>query len=304
MTESSPRLDIIPTRGTDLGEGLQVHRALPTRQRRMVGAWCFLDHIGPIDFRGGSGMHVGAHPHTGLQTFTWMIAGQIHHRDSLGTDLLIQPGEVNLMTAGHGISHTEDSPANPGLVHAAQLWIALPPSQTDCAPAFANYANLPRWEEQGSTLTLLAGAYGGHSAPTEVHTPLLGLEIVSQAATRIQLTLRPDFEYGLLPLEGGLHLADQQLLPQNFGYLAPGSQTLELELEANSRILLLGGEPFGRELHMWWNFVALDRPTITQAQRDWQAEHPRFGQVPGGAQRRLPAPVPPWALPLTPPNPV
>ena len=140
----------IQPRNADLGDGLLVRRTLPNRQQRMVGAWCFLDHAGPVQFEPGKGLHVGAHPHIGLQTFTWLIEGEVLHRDSLGNEQLIRPGQVNLMTAGHGIAHTEDSLHDGGRLHAAQLWIALPPAHKDCAPAFDHYPKLPQWREGGA----------------------------------------------------------------------------------------------------------------------------------------------------------
>ena len=134
----------LPARKTILGVDTPILRALPHRERRMVGAWCFLDHLGPTQFAPGDGMHVGAHPHIGLQTFTWMIEGEVLHRDSLGNEQVIRPGQVNLMTAGHGISHTEDSAAEGARMHAAQLWIALPDAERDRAPAFQNHPEIGR----------------------------------------------------------------------------------------------------------------------------------------------------------------
>jgi len=147
-------IEKIEARAADLGNGMVIRRALPSRQRRMVGAWCFLDHAGPVAFEPGHGMNVGAHPHTALQTFSWLIEGEVLHRDSLGNAQVIRPGQVNLMTAGRGIVHTEESlPGERGL-HLAQLWIALPSSHADCEPAFDHYPELPRWEAGGSTFTL------------------------------------------------------------------------------------------------------------------------------------------------------
>jgi redox-sensitive bicupin YhaK (pirin superfamily) len=171
-----------------------VRRALPTRQQRMVGAWCFLDHAGPVAFAPGPGC-MGAHPHIGLQTFTWLIEGEVMHHDSLGNAQLIRPGQVNLMTAGRGIVHTEDSLHDGARLHAAQLWIALPPGRVDCPPAFEHHPTLPRWQEGDTRLTLLAGRHGV-TAPTRVHSPLLGLDLESAGASRLTLTLEPGFEYG------------------------------------------------------------------------------------------------------------
>ena len=201
-----PAFSRIALRSAELGQGLAIRRALPTRQRRMVGAWCFLDHVGPVRFERAEGLHVGAHPHTALQTFTWMIQGQLLHRDSLGREQLIRPGQVNLMTAGRGIVHTEDSPPGEPVLHAAQLWIALPPEQADSEPRFDHYPELPAWQQDDIGCTLLAGTYAGHCAPTRVHTPLLGMELASAQPASTTLELNPAFEYGLLPLAGALRL--------------------------------------------------------------------------------------------------
>src|SRR6266853_3195845 len=151
-------LERIETRAAEIGGGLVIRRALPSRRRRMVGAWCFFDHAGPMEFGRGGGMGVGPHPHIGLQTFTWMIEGAVMHRDSLGNEQLITPGQVNLMTAGRGISHAEDSDsAGGGRLHAVQLWIALPDTERHRAPAFRNYPHLPLLELGGFSVRWLAG---------------------------------------------------------------------------------------------------------------------------------------------------
>lgn len=293
------RHERIVLRSADLGEGLVVRRALPTRQRRMVGAWCFLDHIGPVHFEAGHSMRVDAHPHTGLQTFTWMIRGQVLHRDSLGSEQIIRPGQVNLMTAGAGIVHTEDSlPAHPEL-HAAQLWIALPPEQAAMAPAFDHYPTLPRWLQDGVQVTLLAGRYGDREAPTRIHTALLGMDLAAQEAVSTMLVLNPGFEYGLLALEGGGQINGERFDTDEFVYCGTGLDKAQLGLEAGSRILLLCGAPFGSPITMWWNFLGRDKADVIQAQADWEAGLPRFGRVQGDEGRRLAAPKLPW---LTPPE--
>ena len=295
-------IERIAARESTLGEGLRILRALPTRERRMVGAWCFLDHIGPIAFGPGQGLHVGAHPHTCLQTFTWMIEGEIWHRDSLGSDQVIRPGQVNLMTAGLGIVHTEDSVTPGQRMHAAQLWIALPPEDADRAPAFEHHAELPRWMQDGCQCTLLVGRWDGHAAPCRVHTPLVGLDIACTQDTGlglpVTLPLRTDFEHGLLPLEGEA-LIDSGEGPQRFtvgelAYLPPGADQVRLTLSRGSRVLLIGGEPWPHPMVMWWNFVGPSKAHIVQAQADWEAGAPRFGRVPGDEGRRLQAPPLPW----------
>lgn len=284
----------ITSRSADLGDGMQVRRALPSRQCRMVGAWCFLDHAGPVAFDRDRGMHVGAHPHIGLQTFTWLIESEVLHRDSLGNEQIIRPGQVNLMTAGRGVAHTEDSLANGQRLHAAQLWIALPPGQQDCAPAFAHHPDLPTWQEQGALLTLLAGNHDGRAAPTSLHSPLVGLDIASVSAIGLDLELRPDFEYGLLPLMGEVTIDDETFPADDFAYLGTGRERLRLNLSAGSKALLLGGLPFVEPVLMWWNFVGYSKAAIAEAQRQWERGDPRFGPVGDGRAPRLAPPPLPW----------
>jgi quercetin 2,3-dioxygenase len=276
-----------------------VKRALPSRHQRMVGAWCFLDHAGPVNFAPGKGMHVGAHPHTALQTFTWLIDGEVLHKDSLGNELIIRPGQVNLMTAGHGIVHTEDSVVNGGRLHAAQLWIALPEELADCEPDFAHYPELPVWHSEGIQHTLLAGAYGDLEAPTAVYSEMLGMDLFSEQGGTVNLSLNPDFEYGYLPLTGQVNVAGETYTPDEFAYLEPGLNKLEMTLGTDSRVLLLGGLPFDAPVQMWWNFVGHSKEAIAQAQREWEQGGPRFGDVKDeisrtGVAARLTAPALPW----------
>lgn len=288
-------IERVVARASSLGEGLPILRVLPVRGRRMIGAWCFLDQIGPITFGPGAGMHVGAHPHTALQTSTWMIEGEIRHRDSLGNDQLICPGQVNLMTAGRGVVHTEDS-ATPGQrLHAAQLWIALPPQEADRAAAFEHHPELPRWTQAGCTFTLLAGAWAGHRAPTRVYSPLVGLDLLCPQGGVLSLPLQADFEYGLLALEGAIEVAGEAFGHGELAYLAPGRTALDLRCQPGSRVLLIGGVPFEAPIVMWWNFVGFSREAVIQAQTEWSAGTDRFGAVPGDGGRRLPAPPLPWS---------
>lgn len=287
-------MQFIDLRKAELGEGFTVGRAVPTRERRLVGAWCFLDHLGPVDLRNHDGMHVGAHPHTCLQTFTWMMEGEIVHRDSLGSDQIIRPGQVNLMTAGRGIAHTEDSLESERL-HAAQLWIALPPEHADVDPAFDHYPELPRWSSGGIALTLLAGGFEGRQAPTRIYTPLVGLDLHSVEEGRASLPLRPDFEYGLLPMQDSVRINNVDIDIDRFLYLEPGRDTLDISLPAGGRCLLIGGEPFPGTISMWWNFVGHTREYISQAYLDWQAGSDRFPPVPGACDR-LDSPRPPWRI--------
>ena len=289
-----PAILRIEPRSADLGNGMLVRRTLPSRQQRMIGAWCFLDHAGPVDFPAGQGMHVGAHPHIGLQTFTWLIEGEVLHRDSLGNEQIIRPGQVNLMTAGRGIVHTEDSLHDGQRLHAAQLWIALPPEAENCPPDFAHYPDLPQWQQGDARLTLLAGAYDQWTAPARIHSPLLGLDIGSEKPASVHLTLDPSFEYGVLPLQGEIGIEDEHFPADELAYLGQGRSSLQLDLTAGSKVLVLGGRPFAQPVLMWWNFVGWSKAGIALAQRQWESGDPRFGTIGDGSAPRLVPPPLPW----------
>lgn len=282
----------------DVG-GLTIRRALPTARRRMVGAWCFLDHAGPAELTPQTAMRVGPHPHTGLQTFSWMIEGEILHRDSLGYEQLLRPGQVNLMTAGQGISHSEESQS--ARLQLAQLWIALPEAARHMAPAFQHFPTLPRGHQGGFDTTLLVGEWAGQHSPVPSHTPLLGMDLASPGAAATELALRPDFEYGLMLLEGELAVQLDgapvgQWRPGELLYLAPGARALGLQAGAHSRALLLGGPPFGEPVLLWWNFVGRHKEEMQAWSQEWNSHEDggRFGQVRGFEGPRLPAPpVPP-----------
>lgn len=300
VIQGQRQIQRISSREADVG-GLPIHRAMPTRERRTIGAWCFLDHAGPsilretVDTR--VGMKVGPHPHTSLQTFTWMLEGEVQHRDSLGNDQVIRPGQVNLMTAGYGISHTEASLEHSPRLHAAQLWIALPHEHRHTQPRFDHYPVLPRWNLDGADLTLLMGEFEGHEAPCLSFSPLVGMDI-SGSNNPLTLPLREDFEYGILVLEGSVSLDgdanEAHLATDELAYLGMNRQQLDLQLSADSRILLIGGEPLKQDILMWWNFVGHSREEIIAAQRDWEAASERFGSIPDWPGERLEAPPIPW----------
>jgi len=245
----------VEAREADVG-GVPVSRIMPRRQRRNIGAWCFLDHAGPSRFpQDAPDFRVGPHPHIGLQTFTWMIEGEVLHRDSLGSEQLIRPGQVNLMTAGHGIAHTEESVGGERVLHAAQLWIALPEAHKDTAPRFDHYPDLPQWREGEAQATLLMGDYAGRSAPCLSFSPLVGVEYRAESACEVTLPLLAEFEYGLVALEGTLQLQGEPFAANELAYLGTGREGMSVELAPGSRVLLLGGEPLAEEVLMWWNFV-------------------------------------------------
>ena len=289
MSACHPRPERLEARSAEIGGGLTIRRALPNRHRRTVGAWCFLDHAGPMEFAAGGGMHVGPHPHIGLQTFTWMIEGEVVHRDSLGNEQLITPGQVNLMTAGAGIAHAEDSaPGHAGKLHAAQLWIALPESERRRPPAFRNHPRLPLIESGGFSVRVLAGSAFGQTSPAEVYSPLVGLDLSTTGRAALEVPLTAAFEHAVLVLSGAANVAGETLAPGALLYFGPGREQLALSTESAARILLIGGTPFAEEILVWWNFVARTRDEIAEATRDWNAG--RFGAVHGSPAPPLVAP--------------
>jgi redox-sensitive bicupin YhaK (pirin superfamily) len=271
--------------------GFAVTRTLPHKQRRMVGAWCFLDAYGPEDLTGTTGMRVGPHPHTGLQTVTWLLAGEVLHRDTLGTVQEIRPGRLNIMTAGRGIAHSEETPADHSpVLQGVQLWVALPHAARDMPPAFAHHADLPVVTGSGVSVTVLMGTLAGATSPAICHTPLVGAEISLSDGAETDLLLDPAFEYAVLALDGAPTINGTTLKPGPLAYAGSGRSSLRLATSSPSRLLLLGGEPFEERLVMWWNFVARDHDEIVQMRADWADRTPRFGEVRGYDGPPIPAP--------------
>jgi quercetin 2,3-dioxygenase len=285
----------ITARSSTIGGGLIIRRALPNQQRRMIGAWCFLDHAGPLGFPPGEGLRVGPHPHIGLQTFTWMIEGEVVHRDSLGNEQVIRPGQVNLMTAGRGISHSEDSAipdarsGGRGRLHAVQLWIALPEGERHRPPAFRNHPELPLIRSGGFEVRVLAGSALGRTSPAEVYSPLVGLDLVASGPAQTRLPVEAAYEHGALVLEGEAEVAGERLHPGTLLYLEPGLKEIAIGCAAAARLVLIGGTPFGEDILLWWNFVARRAEEIEQATREWNTGA-RFGEVHGSPSPRLVAP--------------
>src|SRR3954471_7500838 len=202
-TVAGPALDLLPGKEVLLGESTRVRRLLPTLGRRLVGAWAFVDHYGPDDVAAGAGMQVAPHPHTGLQTVSWLLEGAVHHRDSLGSNVRFGPGELALMTAGHGIAHSEQSPAvHPRFLHGAQLWVVLPEGSRDVAPAFEHHAALPGFDSDGVRATVLMGSFGGATSAGTAYTPLVGVDLELTAGTDLEIPLDPDFEHAVLVASG------------------------------------------------------------------------------------------------------
>jgi redox-sensitive bicupin YhaK (pirin superfamily) len=293
QTPTAPVYDVLPGREVLLGETTTVRRLLPTLGRRMVGAWCFIDHYGPDDIVERPGMQVPPHPHIGLQTVSWLLDGAVRHRDSLGSEATIRPGELALMTAGRAIAHSEYSPpVHPARLHGAQLWVALPDGVRDREPAFEWHGTLPTLTGPGMRTTVLVGELAGARSPGTVHSPLVGADLALDAGARTVLPLEPDFEYAVLAPSGvavvGAEPDGVELAPGALVYLGTGRREIELRAELPTRLLLLGGEPFAEKIVMWWNFVARDGAEVAAARDDWMAGR-RFGTVAGGEPLAAPA---------------
>ena len=252
-----------------------VRRTLPHREIRTVGAWCFVDHYGPERHP----MQVAAHPHTGLQTVTWLLAGEVLHRDSLGSRQPIAPGQLNLMTAGNGIAHAEDSVDPAAVLHGLQLWVALPAGARDAAPGFEHHADLPEVQVGDAVGRVIMGEFGGAASPATTYTPLVGVEVRLPPGRRVELPVEATYEHGAVLAEGDLSLADVRVPVGAMLAFEPGPASLVAATEAGATFLLLGGEPFGEPLLMWWNFVAREHSEILAAREAWEAGVGRFGPV-------------------------
>jgi redox-sensitive bicupin YhaK (pirin superfamily) len=296
------RRDVLAGRDVPLGRYSTVNRLLPHTNRRMVGAWCFLDHFGPDAIFTGPGMQVPPHPHLGLQTVTWLVDGEVLHRDSLGNLAMIRPDQLNLMTAGRGIVHAEQSPDGHGpSLHGLQLWVALPAGAAAGAPAFEHHEDLPAYGESGAHVIVVVGTLGRQSSPATVYSPIVGADIRLEPTATTALPLRPDWEYAVLVLAGSADVADGDLWPGSLCYLGTGRDRLVLRAPDGGRVFLLGGEPFAEELVMWWNFVGRSHDEIVAARDAWMsgaaitgvsADDP-FGVVRGYDGPALPAPAMP-----------
>lgn len=291
-------ITVLSARDVPLGgpRAIRVRRTLPQRQRSLIGAWCFADHYGPAR----TAMDVAPHPHTGLQTASWLFRGEVEHRDSLGTHAIVRPGELNLMTAGHGIAHSEVSTPETEVLHGVQLWIALPDADRGTARDFRHYAP-PRLDLPGASARVFLGGLAGDTSPVPVFSPLLGAELVLDPGARVVLDVEREFEHGVLQDIGSLSVGGTVLGTGDLAYVPPGADRLDLANSGDgpARALLLGGTPFTGEIVMWWNFVGRDHDEIAAYREEWQAESARFGRVEGYPGARLPAPALPNAR-LTP----
>lgn len=285
---AGPTLVVLPGRVPQFGGGT-IRRVLPHPKRRLIGAWCFADHFGPTPSGGPTG-GVGPHPHIGLQTVTWLISGQTRHRDSLGTNQLIRAGEVNWMTAGHGICHAEDGENSSGdVVHGVQLWVALPEHARHGPPQFEHHTP-PTGLVDGAVATVIAGTFAGLHIPATVHSPLVGVDLVLTDGRAHTLPLDPTFEHGLMVLSGAATVEDCKVSPGSLLDLGRRRSSLNIRGEDGARVMLLGGAPLDEPVAMWWNFVFRTADEAAEAARGWNAHSPRFGTVEGSPSPWIGAP--------------
>jgi redox-sensitive bicupin YhaK (pirin superfamily) len=283
-------IDVLEDRTAQVG-GIVVRRALPKRARRTVGPWCFLDHFGPAS----APMEIGPHPHTGLATVTWVVEGEVLHRDSLGSEQPIRPGQLNLMSAGRGVAHAEESPSGgPASLHGAQLWVALPERTRTAGPAFEHHPELPLAElGDGVVATVLVGELGGSRSPARADHPAVGADLVVAGSTAVPLD--PAFEHAFVVLSGVVRVDGRPVEPGWLVDLGPGRSEVGLAGDDGARALLVGGAPFEFAPVMWWNFVGRTREEVAAARADWMAaDEDRFGPV-GSPLDRIPAPPVPWS---------
>lgn len=290
MNSSPQRID---GRVHDLGDGFRVRRLLPVLQARHVGPFVFFDYIGPATFAPGRGMDVRPHPHIGLATVTWLFEGSIRHRDSLGSAEDIQPGEVNWMTSGRGIAHSERTPprarAEGHVLHGVQVWVALPEADQEVAPEFHHHAAeaLPTLSRPGAELTLIAGTAYGEASPVKVFAPMFFIEARLEAGAVLEWP--PEHvERGVQVIDGAVSWGDLSV-PTGLMAVQSGETAPPLRASEPSRVMLFGGAPLDGERHLWWNFVSTRRDRIEQAKRDWKEG--RFDRVPGDEDEFIPLPL-------------
>jgi redox-sensitive bicupin YhaK (pirin superfamily) len=285
-------LDVLPSHEAQVGD-MRVRRALPRRAHRTVGSWCFADHMGPAPVTEDHGIDIGPHPHTGLQTVTWLLAGEVLHRDSLGSEQIVRAGELNLMTAGHGVAHSEEATGRyRGDLHGIQLWVAQPSSTRDGAPAFEHHDALPSVEVDQVVATVVVGEFAGAVSPARRDTDHVGVQLQLHGAAT--LPLRADHEYALIVLAGAVEIGAATVEPGTLAYLGDARDELTVSgAGATATAMLLGGVPFPEELFMSWNFVARTREEVEAATRSWNDDDGRFGTV-ASPLARIPAPVPRW----------
>lgn len=287
-------VEAYPPKDVPLGgeDALRVRRTLPNLRRSFVGAWCFIDHYGPEE---GACMDVPPHPHTSLQTVSWLFSGEIEHRDSGGVHQMVRPGEVNLMTSGRGIAHSEVSTRNRAALHGVQLWVVLPQGSADLTREFQHHEPDADAPAPGVTARTFVGRLGDAVSPLHTQTPLLGSEIVLQPGVTWETAVDPGFEHGVLVDTGYVDFDGVRLDNATLGVRDAGLGHLRLHnpTDAPARIMLLGGTPFDEGIVMWWNFIGRSHDEIKRLRAEWnEAPDDRFGRVLGylGPTARLAAP--------------
>jgi len=286
-------VQLVEPKDVQLGgeDALKVRRTLPSLRRSFVGAWCFVDHYGP---ERGICMDVPPHPHTGLQTVSWLFEGEIEHRDSGGVHSMVRPGEVNLMTSGRGIAHSEVSTPERDLLHGVQLWVVLPEASKDVIREFQHHVP-DVLDAEGVRARLMVGSLDGVTSPVRTETGLLGAEVVIAPGTTWEFAVDPGFEHGVLVDTGYVDFDDVRLDRSVLGVRDAGLDSIRLTnpTDAPARVMLLGGEPFEEGVVMWWNFIGRDHDDIVRLREEWNAApEDRFGRVAGyrGSTQRLTAP--------------
>jgi redox-sensitive bicupin YhaK (pirin superfamily) len=290
--------ETLRSRETELGE-LKIRRALPVRDRRMIGPWCFLDRYGPLSFTGAKPMDVAPHPHIGLQTVSWLLEGEVIHHDSIGGEGTVRPGGVNVMTAGSGIAHAEETPrTNIGRLNGVQLWIALPDAQRNVAPSFQAIREVPRLELRGGIAQLFMGAIENAASPADAYADGIGIDAKVHRSETLTLPSHAAREHGVFVLDGEAEFEGRRLDVDTLYYLGTDRTELAFRSAAGARLLILGGVPFSERILMWWNFVARTPEEIAIAREEWESGN-RFGRVPYDGPR-IHAPS---LARLAPPNP-
>ncbi len=288
------RIEVTQGRQASVG-GMGVVRVLPTKGRRTVGPWCFVDCFVPDEFSEPKPMEVGPHPHTGLATVTWLFEGEALHGDSLGTQQLIKPGQLNLMTAGRGIAHAElgVTPAGRGF----QMWLAQPESTRHGESRFEHHDELPTLTIGNTEATVILGTLGSVTSTAVVDSELVGTELKMRPGSTV-IPADGRFEYAIVPIDESVKVGEAVVEPGWLGMVPVGAESLSIEAgSGGGRIMLLGGVPLGERIQMWWNFVARTRDELTRAWQDWQDDNTdRFGPV-DSSLPRIEAPPPPWISP-------
>jgi len=303
VIDTEPRavgaVELLAPRDVPLGgpRAMNVRRTLPQRHRSLIGAWCFVDHYGPDVVADRGGMVVPPHPHTGLQTVSWLFAGEIDHRDSVGSHAAVRVGELNLMTAGSGIAHSEVSTDATTVLHGAQLWLALPDASRHTDPAFEHYAP-PAVELPGASVRVFLGSLVGSTSPALTFSAIVGAQIDLAPDAVVELPVDAGFEHGVLLDAGALTVDGDDVPVAHLAYREPGSAVMRLVAgPAGARLVLIGGLPFGESIIMWWNFIGRTHGEIVRFREEWQTDvvagvrdDGRFGVVAGYPGAPLPAP--------------